>query len=392
MGKFLLYGDNLWGFFKFTDLETVKYKTRGYSLLGDYVEDETEMTVSEFFNMFERGIKEYKITNCEYDEKKNIFSFYVLCNKTSKSKYKYEIDVSEIGARKLRIFLTLLELEEGLRRKKAYDDKIINEKEKFLEEARDGIIKSEESRQLYLDELRDKLTIKGKLREIKMVNKRAIKNSFESNDEILTVGVGMSGAGILFIILCFCAGYVPFIVASIILELLYLNMFIDGLRGVNFFSHVENWFKEMSRFLFNNKKMIKHKIKQLEGYTLPRKNDISKIKINGIDEIIRKKLNEIFVKLVELDEDTREKKRVELSEKILEYRKNIESVPKRGLTLESEGKYTSEFLLYLDSFKIELDKMTRGSSDEKIAYLFTGENKKEECEKTGGMVRKKIRM
>ena len=119
---------------KFTDFDII------------YFDDGNKMIVSDYFNLLENGIKNNKITNCSYDVESEIFKY-----RYNNSEYRIKV---KNNSRKLRILLGLMQLENS--QKLANENKKLEEKrkEKLLNDARNGIIESEEAKQLYLKELK----------------------------------------------------------------------------------------------------------------------------------------------------------------------------------------------------------------------------------------------
>lgn len=183
------------------------------------------------------------------------------------------------------------------------------------------------------------------------INKNALISSYGCHDEVVLVSATTFIMLLLVTIVSFIVSAVPFIIVSIILELMVLLIFIDGVRGVDFFSHGAILFTNIFEFLFEDKKFIKKRIKELREYILSKDDIVSQIKINGINEVVRKKLNEVFVRLMDLNTLMNEKMRLELSLAIGEYRKNIN----RKNTNEDDTKYMEEFLQYLNKTQEDID-------------------------------------
>ncbi len=345
----------------FTDAGTVKFL------------DKKEMTLPEFFTFFEKGIKNYKITDCNYDGDLNIYSF------------NYKENDSEYGKRchicfgdrntssmpnELRILLTLLELEEGLRRQKEFEELVERNNEKMLEDARMGIIKTDEARKLYIDELRNSLGVKGTFLRFKEVSIDAKEKSGDRDDFL--VGLHLFLALIFLFFALFTIGlFKKYILGGLFTGsfLFSTYSFVMMCNEIKPLGYIKNLIKGINKDIVRENKLIRYKISYLKKCSL--ESGISSVKINSLNEETSKRINKIFVKLASLKINDGGIRR-EFVLRLDEYKKKMEDILRGNLLSEEEQVIDREFLSYLDSVEERLDKLLGCLDENSQQYAFTG--------------------
>ena len=99
-------------------------------------------------------------------------------------------------------------------------------------------------------------------------------------------------------------------------------------------------------------KLIKHKINWLKNYKIPSEEKQKNTTTNCIEKYI----NEIYEKLVMLNDEEKKEMLVELLAKINEYRTELANIPQSGLTLETEGTINTRFITYLTELELKINQ------------------------------------
>ncbi len=347
---------------KFTDYDTVMFPGK------------KEMTNDQFFTFFEKQIKKNKITKCSYNMEYNEIRFrYKKCD--------YVIHVENTSSGKMITLLNLINHEESLRKEKEYQkerekyqQEIKERHEKLLVEARCGNIQTEEVRQLYLQELRENLTIKGKIKKILEIRKQAKKNSFYDDSETSSIlfCAFLAAAPLAFGIMSFVLPYTGNIIVGSISILIGILSIVDIFKHQSIYiGFIFNFIKGIvTSNLFSNK-MIKHKIQYLKKVKFPSNDDVCK-KANSFSEPLKTRLSLIQEKLLKLNDDERGLFLEKITSKVNQLEEKISLIKNMGLMSEREEAINNEFSRYLDSFEAELDKLLDASQGLREPYAFTG--------------------
>lgn len=333
----------------FTDYDTVK------------MDNNEEMTTKDFFNFFEKSIKSGKITCCRYDSKKEEFS-YTYCGD------KYFIKISDKNTHNLRILLTLMELEnnESVKRKSQHLEEI--EREELLKQARDGVIKNEEAKQLYLKELKKELKdlfkISNNLYDI--WNFDVTPRTYDILSPILSV---LEVLGVMALAVSLGLGLTWWTIVPCIYLLVDVFLFISEYMDDLPLSTFPSWLVSsiITNYIENTpkRKLLKHKIKWLKEYKLPvQEIDLSKTKQenNTWADYIEKHINNIYVNLAKLDDEDKSELREELETKLRDYRSDLSNVPASGLTLENEMTISSKFIVFLSELEQRIDEKLKSKT------------------------------
>jgi len=314
----------------FTDYNTIK---------SDYF---GELTIEDFFNKFEKDIKDRKIINCNLDLINNKLTFEV---KETKRTYNILIDEEEyekkktgIQNRNTRVLLVLFDLENELSQKD--NEKLKEERinKRLLSEAKNGNIQNKRAKDLYIKELKQEL--KKKYHVLKNTKEES-KNNIENNTNIISRLWKKCDTGVaerLGIFLCsltssiiFGLGYfysgeiglkMPLI---IILSISILVGYPFALKLANNIGiYIKTLISELKK-VYNDKKLIKHKIKTLQNMRVPEEITHTNSKDKKENKIKQETINEKIKRLSILIGSLSQDNKIKMSEVLLSKIENYQT-------------------------------------------------------------------
>jgi len=348
----------------FTDYNTIK---------SDYF---GELTIEDFFNKFEKDIKDRKIINCNLDLINNKLTFEV---KETKRTYNILIDEEEyekiktgIPNRNTRVLLVLFDLENELSQKD--NEKLKEERinKRLLSEAKNGNIQNKRAKDLYIKELKQEL--KKKYHVLKNTKEES-KNNIENNTNIISRLWKKCDTGVaerLGIFLCsltssiiFGLGYfysgeiglkMPLI---IILSISILVGYPFALKLANNIGiYIKTLISELKK-VYNDKKLIKHKIKTLQNMRVPEEithtNSKDKKENKIKQETINEKIKRLSILIGSLSQDNKIKMSEVLLSKIENYQTRLNEAKDELLVLETEEMIKRNYIIELDKFETEIE-------------------------------------
>ncbi len=342
-----------------------------------------EMKINKFFDFFEKGIKEYQITECMYDVENNKLNFLYNGN-------KYMIEIENTHSGNGIILLNLVRLEENLRRQKEYDDIMKKTREKLLVDARCGNIHSEEARQLYMKELKESISFKKILGKIRDIFKKCSYYAEHFTTFLFILGIILAVFSGTLSFGAFLGGveYFKAGIYCLVVFLFSIEIIITSQNDYNIFELLAVGTYKSIKQISEEISMVNHKLKYLRKYELPKNEMFSKITVDSFNEDVSLKLYQIYEKLLKLSEKDRNLLRVNLANKINDVRNKI------GDNSSSIDDINNEFLCYLEDFEKEIDKLCVDSLEslkKDKTYKFTGTPRKEVVtSKSGGKVRRRI--
>lgn len=331
-----------------------------------------EMTMEKFFDFFEKMIKNYEITNCEFVVDKNTVNFKYDGN-------QYEINLKNTSSGMGVILLNLVKLESTLRKEKEYKEVIEKRRELLLKDARSGNIYSEEAKQLYVSELKKEVSFKGIFKGLKDFKYDAIsEHDFLEYEMLSGLWLYFTVCTVLMVLLGLGLKVYLVSIISAILFVLQILEFREYGVGI-IYSNVcfvigmfkDNFFEEL--------KMKKQKIKHLEKCRFPVNDDILKrVEREQFSGEVNEKVFEISKKLLSLNKMDRELMVYKLIKKIEENRK------------QKKTSKDNDFMEFLIEFEGEVDKIIGISDKDKESYAFTGNTRGMVVTENTTKVRRKI--
>ncbi len=359
-------------------------KMTGYNTV--IIPGKKEMTTDKFFDFFEKNIKKRKITECMYDIDNSSVSFMY-------QEYQHIIKLENANSGLGVILLNLVRYEEELRREEEYlkqreknqqevkkrEKESLERKEKILLTAREGIIETEEAKQIYIQDLKESLGFKGKIKGILKARKKALDDSVCYNDfmKIFQVILSMITSPVVCVWLLF---YTKSIILGLIILVCGINISEDAVKERFSLSFIFNFIKELFKSDIFNNKMIKHKIENLEKMKIKETDDnLSVMRVEDVpfSDLINEQIREISIKIDELnDEDKKiylEKVRIIVTD--LTNRINV-SKKCNDYSNKKKKEIVSYMSLELSNYLDEIDKeiyMVLMEYREKEKYAFTGE-------------------
>lgn len=354
----------------FTDYDTVKIGT------------EEEITTKKFFKEFEYLIKNGEITNCNYNPENEEFS-YLYDNR------RYIVKITNKSIHKFRNLLSLMQLEQNESIKRKNERITENEKQELLRKARNGEIVSNEAKTLYIKELKSEIKLSNVFKKLKLedIAKRYFKLDLTDTEEwreaittILTLitFTSLFVFPILFItevlkatpglIILMGASFIEFMVclatsnnggSLVSRALTYIIWTIINIIG-NIIKLSIDFARAICKFI-PQIMLIKHKIKSLKNYKIPNEEIIlpDKKEENDNDVLtsyIAKSIDNIYLNLLKLNDEDKREIRKELETKLKEYQKSLLSIPKSGLTLETEVTVSNRFIMSLAEIELKINQ------------------------------------
>ena len=366
-------------FVKFTDYDTI--------IISNAITDrKKEISVNKYFKFFEKKFKQGKIHYLKYDFL-NRHITYEYNNR------EYFVEIPNNKVEYLKIFLSFVELEEAQEQKR-YDNMIEkNRKLDLLFDARNGDIKSEEAKLLYLDELLEKLKASSILKNIEFYDVAwdlfniDIYHFTDTAHKMTGICVPLyllATFALPLIVSLVSPGYVSNIVGYLTGGCIvgcftgFINSILtyDGSGDKStltakilvcvlwsIINIIGNIIRMPLNIIYNIKSFIaesritKQKIKYLEEY----KCDEKKIQITNSTNVwvkyVEKHVNIVCNKISLLNSvEDRRMFYQELTLKLNEYKKELSSLPESGLTIDTVGSISNSFIMYLIDLEIKINK------------------------------------
>lgn len=349
----------------FTDYNTIK---------SDYF---GELTIEDFFNKFEKDIKDRKIINCNLDLINNKLTFEV---KETKRTYNILIDEEEyekiktgIPSRNTRVLLALFNLENELSQKDNEKLKEENINKRLLSEAKNGNIQNKRAKDLYIKELKQEL--KKKYHVLKNTKEES-KNNIENNTNIISrlwnkLIYEFSSLFVFFVTIISVAlstlvavglSYsidkelykIPLIMSIFVLSTSPFTLKLANNIGI----YIKTLIGELKK-VYNDKKLIKHKIKSLQNMRVPEEithtNSKDKKENKIKQETINEKIKRLSILISKLSQDNKIKMSEVLLSKIENYQTRLNEAKDELLVLETEEMIKRNYIIELDKFETEIE-------------------------------------
>ena len=327
--------------------------------------DETEIFTNEYFDFLNKGILNGTVCKCSYDAINEEFS-YIYDNTN------YVLKVTN-NTRNLRILLNLLALEKEKRIQDEENEAEAKRKEGLIADAKIGNIVSEEARVLYLNSLR------AERKQLFFGQEKITENK---NLELLAASTALITVvdfAIHFVIgACFVYNYGAFITTLYAIAALVriIISFIKKATNIeNSFSmfvaktltFIPNTIKNLKQN-FSKIRILNHKIKCLKEY----KPLISSVNFEVVSDpnktfngFINKYVNNIYVKISQLDEDDKKEFIAELLKGLNEFQSGLKGLQNRGLTTISEDYLRRSLVVYLSGIEQRIDNKLGNSAESK---------------------------
>lgn len=347
-----------------TDYDTVK------------IANEKEITREDYLKSLREKIKKGKIFDCTYDSESETFTY------TEEDKGTYKVDLSR-SKKNIGIFLSLVELFKVIQ-KNEYEE------EKILEKAESGVIDSEYEKEIYLKKLKQSISISGFLKglrfgDIFLDTLEDAEYGFPEEVAMIDIILGIGAPIFLIIFSKYWIALIVFLACAVQfcihagLEMSTIHFIITLL--INTIKGLINISKE--------NKVIKHKIKNIKNITFQEEKilDASSYEEKCYDSLsncIMQGLNNIYEKLVYLNEFDKKRIKTELESELKKYREELSKSSKQNV--EQSLIISSKFMLYLSEVNKKIDSLLAESVNNKEI-----QTEEVSIDKGGVLVRKKTK-
>lgn len=354
----------------FTDYDTV------------IINDNEEITKKKYLTFLEKGIKAQKITDFNYNNELEEFT-YVFNNR------KYRISVSNMNNQNIEILSVLLELTHSLE----IQEQSSSRKKEIINRAKKGSIPNEEARQLYLEHLSNKLHINKIFERLNL--RYIIKDSYFSGmifDSDTWVAIHASQFFVLNgISICtmICLENMTWLLWIILINTItsiasLITLSKDEvllIKAITYF--FKNLTSEISKISKENK-LIRHKINSLKNYNISEEKSLfaTEDNQNKFNEYLEKYLDKLYLKISKLNEYEKNKMRKKLQTNLEEYRNSVASIENSNRT--NITIITGNFLTFLGEFERELDEMLKSNDLEINSKRITIDSPKKRILTLGG--------
>ena len=349
---------------RFTDYDSILF------------ENGEEYIIDKYFSFLEENINNGLITNCSYNPIDSIFNYQY---KDEYYAIKVFNDSNRHGeTRNLRVLLTYVELENGKR--VLNNDKRQEQlrREELLADAKNGNVKTDEQRLIYLDYLKNEL-------KTLISSQFKFTEEYDGNDDqihsllvglfvsVLLGAFGMLGPSEFRLFGSFGKYITPVIrfisvgAAVFIMRFAVENTISPFVKVYNFLARIVHFIpnliigtiKLISKALPEIKTII-HKIKWLSNYKLPSTN-LDNHEENLDDPVnedsVLKRINELNVFLEKLNVSDKQKFLKELLGKVKEYQDSLRHLKGGELTTTNNEQYIrNAFLSYLNDLEDRIYK------------------------------------
>lgn len=319
----------------FTDYDTVKW---GYAI---------EITVEEFFDMFEKMINDRKICDTKIELDDGMLTFRV---KETNKLYKILLDEREVNniksgipSRNIRILLTLFDHEKELRFQDEREKEMDRHNEKLLDEARSGNIVNDQAKTLYIKELEEKLK-ENKMAKVKeIINNLSAEWHHENPARVINVMLGVA--------LTLSAFITSFIIKDF--SYFYYQLILPTIINLNVARIVLKKSLPVIKELNKENELITHKINSLKSMSVPQ--EMIEVKYEEKKDNNRLDINSKAKNITRLIEKLSEDKREEYANKLLaildQYQLEFKSLKREGLVLYTEDTLKTKYLIKLMEFE-----------------------------------------